>query len=326
MQEGYYQSVLTTWFELFWGKGSPGDGAVGKCLYPCGGVLSGLAPGRHSTAGRRTLHLQVFTDFPSSGESRRRRSGGASSPWAGSRNILRASCSATSRLSPSPRLTAWTCCAPPALTLARSSCCTAGRAKSMPCCDSAAPPDIEVTDEYGVVHRVWKVSDPAVITAVREQMRDRKLIIADGHHRYETALDLSQRAEGWRRNRNRASHALRLGDDDTSSTWMRPGLVILPTHRLVFGLPTVFGRAISGGCTEILQRGRSRYRNRRGRATAILQKAGHAGTALLAVATGARIPAAHPESDWHSACSGGFLCGSKRSTWCNCTSVCWKAS
>ena len=49
-------------------------------------------------------------------------------------------------------------------------------------------PDIEVTDEYDVVHRVWKISDPAVIASVQEQMRDRKLIIADGHHRYETAL------------------------------------------------------------------------------------------------------------------------------------------
>src|SRR5208282_3234168 len=49
-------------------------------------------------------------------------------------------------------------------------------------------PDIEVTDEYDVVHRVWRISDPLVIASVHEQMRDKKLIIADGHHRYETAL------------------------------------------------------------------------------------------------------------------------------------------
>ena len=56
--------------------------------------------------------------------------------------------------------------------------------------DSAAAPDIdiEVTDEYDVVHRVWKISDALVIASVQELMRDRKLIIADGHHRYETAL------------------------------------------------------------------------------------------------------------------------------------------
>ena len=56
---------------------------------------------------------------------------------------------------------------------------------------AAAPgrvPDIEVTDEYEVVHRVWKISAASVIASVQERMRDRKLIIADGHHRYETAL------------------------------------------------------------------------------------------------------------------------------------------
>src|ERR1700690_985820 len=53
---------------------------------------------------------------------------------------------------------------------------------------SGAVPDIEASDEYDVVHRVWRVSDPAIIASVQEQMQDRKLIIADGHHRYETAL------------------------------------------------------------------------------------------------------------------------------------------
>ena len=51
------------------------------------------------------------------------------------------------------------------------------------------PPDVEVSDEYGVVHRLWKVSDPATIAEVQATMDDKKLIIADGHHRYETALN-----------------------------------------------------------------------------------------------------------------------------------------
>src|SRR5262249_40945541 len=50
-------------------------------------------------------------------------------------------------------------------------------------------PDLETRDEYGVQHRVWRVSDPGLIAQVREKMRDKKLIIADGHHRYETALN-----------------------------------------------------------------------------------------------------------------------------------------
>jgi len=51
-----------------------------------------------------------------------------------------------------------------------------------------SPADTEVTDEYGVSHRVWRVNDPAVIRLVVTEMADKKLIIADGHHRYETAL------------------------------------------------------------------------------------------------------------------------------------------
>src|SRR6202050_4830026 len=51
------------------------------------------------------------------------------------------------------------------------------------------PPTIDVTDEYGVVHRVWQVSDSSLVKSVQEKMRDKKLVIADGHHRYETALN-----------------------------------------------------------------------------------------------------------------------------------------
>ena len=50
-------------------------------------------------------------------------------------------------------------------------------------------PEIEVTDEFGVTHRVWKVSDMSTINILLGAMEDKKLIIADGHHRYETALN-----------------------------------------------------------------------------------------------------------------------------------------
>jgi uncharacterized protein (DUF1015 family) len=58
--------------------------------------------------------------------------------------------------------------------------------------DGAGPADAEVTDEYGVLHRLWKVSDPAIINQLTAAMADKKLIIADGHHRYETALNYSK--------------------------------------------------------------------------------------------------------------------------------------
>src|SRR5437773_30513 len=54
---------------------------------------------------------------------------------------------------------------------------------------TTASPTAEIRDEYGVLHRVWRISDAAVIDLVRNRMREKKLIIADGHHRYETALN-----------------------------------------------------------------------------------------------------------------------------------------
>jgi uncharacterized protein (DUF1015 family) len=148
--------------------------------------------------------------------------------------------------------------------------------------DSPASPDIEVTDEYGVMHRVWKVSDPAVITSVREQMRDRKLIIADGHHRYETALTY--------RNERRASAETSSGlpapYDSVMMTFVdmdRPGLVILPTHRLVFGLPHFSAAQFRGEAQKFFNVEEVDSGIDAARATAILHNAGHAGTALLAV-------------------------------------------
>jgi len=51
--------------------------------------------------------------------------------------------------------------------------------------ESAAPPATEVHDEYGVTHRLWVVSDTQKAFAIQSAMADQKLVIADGHHRYE---------------------------------------------------------------------------------------------------------------------------------------------
>ncbi len=56
--------------------------------------------------------------------------------------------------------------------------------------------DAEVTDEYGVLHRLWRVNNPAAIRLLVTAMGDKKLIIADGHHRYETALKYSKEHTG----------------------------------------------------------------------------------------------------------------------------------
>src|SRR5246127_1700941 len=53
--------------------------------------------------------------------------------------------------------------------------------------ENAAPPVTEMSDEYGVVHRLWAVSEPQRVSAIQQAMTEQKLVIADGHHRYETA-------------------------------------------------------------------------------------------------------------------------------------------
>ena len=59
-------------------------------------------------------------------------------------------------------------------------------------------PLTEVTDEAGLVHRLWAVTDPTLTAAIQARFADTKLYIADGHHRYETALRYRDtlRAEG----------------------------------------------------------------------------------------------------------------------------------
>jgi uncharacterized protein (DUF1015 family) len=94
----------------------------------------------------------------------------------------------------------------------------------------AAPPATEVHDEYGVTHRLWVVSDPQKVAAIQSAMADQKLVIADGHHRYETALTY--------RNERRAEasftdpHAPYENAMMTFINTRSEGLVILPTHRV----------------------------------------------------------------------------------------------
>ena len=89
-----------------------------------------------------------------------------------------------------------------------------------------AKPLLEVTDEYGAVHRMWKIADAGPI---RQLMADKKLLIADGHHRYETALAFHRENPGLP------------GSDRVMMTFVNmhsTGLKILATHRLVSGIHT----------------------------------------------------------------------------------------
>ncbi len=96
------------------------------------------------------------------------------------------------------------------------------------------PPVTEMRDEYDVVHRVWPITDHANIARIAAVMAEQKIVIADGHHRYETAL-------AWR-DECRA----RSGANNPDAPWERAmmtfvnaqaeGLAILPTHRVVANL------------------------------------------------------------------------------------------
>jgi uncharacterized protein (DUF1015 family) len=55
--------------------------------------------------------------------------------------------------------------------------------------ESESAPATELTDEYNVIHRLWVVWQPERIAAIHKAMSNQKLVIADGHHRYETALN-----------------------------------------------------------------------------------------------------------------------------------------
>jgi uncharacterized protein (DUF1015 family) len=92
---------------------------------------------------------------------------------------------------------------------------------------AASAPLIEVKDEYGAVHLLWRIADPATIARIEELMTGKKLLIADGHHRYETAIAF--------RNENadlRDAQRMAMAFVNMRS----PGLEILATHRVLSGL------------------------------------------------------------------------------------------
>jgi uncharacterized protein (DUF1015 family) len=90
----------------------------------------------------------------------------------------------------------------------------------------AAEPWGEARDESGTVNRVWRVTDPAIHAAVSERLAGAELLIADGHHRYETARAYRDEVGGEGLH-NYTLMAL-TGLDD-------PGLTVFPTHRLLSG-------------------------------------------------------------------------------------------
>jgi uncharacterized protein (DUF1015 family) len=148
---------------------------------------------------------------------------------------------------------------------------------------AAAQPAIEVTDEYGVVHRVWQISDARLIDSVRSQMRDKKLVIADGHHRYETALNYRDERRATASTPDSAAAPYEFVVM-TFVNMNSPGLLILPTHRVVHSLTSFSPEAFCESARAFFDVEEVDPVVDATRATAMLREKGAAGTVLLAVA------------------------------------------
>ena len=98
--------------------------------------------------------------------------------------------------------------------------------------ETARKPWQEVTDEYSSTHSIWRVSDPQVLGKVIDAMKSKKLVIADGHHRYETSLAYARERRENAPEDDRANYAM-----VTFVPLESEGLLILPTHRVVHSLP-----------------------------------------------------------------------------------------
>ncbi|MCM1329655.1 MAG: DUF1015 domain-containing protein [Ruminococcus sp.] len=103
---------------------------------------------------------------------------------------------------------------------------------------SKGMPDMEVKDPDGTVHKMWKVSDGEVVKKIVNLFEDKKLYIADGHHRYETALNFHKK-QGTAESGYAAMMLVNMEND---------GLVVFPTHRIVKNLENFNAEKVIEDC------------------------------------------------------------------------------
>jgi uncharacterized protein (DUF1015 family) len=148
-------------------------------------------------------------------------------------------------------------------------------------------PVTDVTDEYQVVNRVWQVTDSTLIASVQKLMQDKKLIIADGHHRYETALAYRDERRAAHRSAEPAAPAAPDAPYEflmmTFVNLNSAGMVVLPTHRVVRGLPSFSADDFQNSSRKLFEVEEIDPALDGPRAAAVLRDKGKSGTALLAV-------------------------------------------
>ena len=113
---------------------------------------------------------------------------------------------------------------------------------------SEKAPNSEFSDDENVIHRMWVVDDPYIIKSIAEKMADKKLYIADGHHRYETALNYKKYAEE-NLDETGSSEYVTMMLVNMENT----GLVVFPTHRIVRDLPSFDYNAVCEKCKDYFE-------------------------------------------------------------------------
>jgi len=106
-------------------------------------------------------------------------------------------------------------------------------------------PAVTFTGPEGTEHRLWVISDPALHAVVHAAFEALPLLIADGHHRYETALTYAEEVGGAPGSASRFTLALLTDLED-------PGLEVLPTHRVLKAGVAVTGGEEKGSLEETL--------------------------------------------------------------------------
>ncbi|HZU69899.1 MAG TPA: DUF1015 domain-containing protein [Ktedonobacteraceae bacterium] len=143
---------------------------------------------------------------------------------------------------------------------------------------SATNPEVKITDEVGEEHVLRAITDRQHIALIQDFFAGRQLFIADGHHRYETALNYREEVLEQRR---------QLRPDDAVNFVLMalididdPGLVVLPTHRLVFGLGQDALDALAAGRLADYFTVRTLGQAGEANADALLQELAAAGTSV----------------------------------------------
>lgn len=108
-------------------------------------------------------------------------------------------------------------------------------------------PDEVAVDHFGDTHTLWKVEDTAVIAKISEFFKDKQLLIADGHHRYETSCNFA------RENQQMGGEGLYSYTMGTLINMEDDGLTVLPTHRLLHGLENFSAEAFISSAEKYFQ-------------------------------------------------------------------------